>query len=273
MKRFGLLYHPKIEASQQLAEEIETRLRELGSEAWCASSWDEPYVLGHLDQSDLLVTFGGDGTLVRTARITAGHALPILGVNLGRLGFLAELQPWEVDGRLQLLMDGRYWLEERMMLHAELERGDETVHSFESLNDVVVSRGCMARVIRVNTFVDGQYLTTYTADGVIVATPTGSTAYALAAGGPIVDPRLSNILLTPIASHLTVARALVLPGTAHVQLEVQAEFEAALTIDGQVDVTLQDGDIVTVGVSRHTCRFVRMGGRSYFYRTLLERLK
>jgi NAD+ kinase len=273
MRRFGLLYHPKIEASQQLAEEIEARLRALGSEAWCCSSWDEAYVLGHLDQSDLLVTFGGDGTLVRTARITAGHALPILGVNMGRLGFLAELQPWELDGRLELLVEGQYWLEERMMLCAELKREDEKVRSFESLNDVVVSRGCMARVIRVNTFIDGQYLTTYTADGVIVATPTGSTAYALAAGGPIVDPRLSNILLTPIAPHLTVATALVLPSQSHVQLEVNAEYEAVLTIDGQVDVRLQDGDIVTVGASRHTCRFVRMGDRSYFYRTLVGRLK
>jgi len=273
MKRFGLLYHPKIAASQQLAEDTEARLQELGSEAWCSSSWDEPYVLGHLDRSDLLITFGGDGTLVRTARICAGHALPILGVNLGRLGFLAELQPWEVDGRLRLLVEGQYWLEERMMLHAELRRGDETVHLSEALNDVVVSRGCIARVIRISTSIDGQYLTTYTADGVIVATPTGSTAYALAAGGPIVDPRLSNMLLTPIAPHLTVATALVLPGEAHVQLEVEAEYEAALTIDGQVDVTLRDGDVVTVEASRHTCRFVRMGERNYFYRTLVGRLK
>jgi NAD+ kinase len=230
-------------------------------------------VLSHVDQSDLLITFGGDGTLVRTARITAGHALPILGVNLGRLGFLAELQPWEVDGRLQLLLDGQYWLEERMMLHAELKREEQSVGAFEALNDVVVSRGCMARVIRVNTYIDGQYLTTYTADGTIVATPTGSTAYTLAAGGPIVDPRLSNILLTPIAPHLTVARALVLPRETHVQLEVKAEYEAVLTIDGQVDVTLRDGDVVTVGASRHTCRFVRMSDRGYFYRTLLGRLK
>ena len=115
MKRFGLLYHPKIKESQELAEEIEVRLQTLGSEAWCASSWDEPYVLSHLDQSDLLITFGGDGTLVRTARITAGHALPLLGVNLGRLGFLAELQPGEVNGRLKVLAEGDYWLEERMM--------------------------------------------------------------------------------------------------------------------------------------------------------------
>jgi len=273
MKRIGLLYHPKIAASRQLAEETEAQLRERGSDAWCCSSWDEPYVLSHLDRSDLLITFGGDGTLVRTARITAGHELPILGVNLGRLGFLAELQPWELDGQLELLIEGQYWLEERMMLHAELQREEQTVGSYEALNDVVVSRGCMARVIRVNTYVEGQYLATYTADGVIVATPTGSTAYALAAGGPIVDPRLSNILLTPIAPHLTVARALVLPGETHVQLEVKAEYEAVLTVDGQVDVTLEDGDRVTVEASQHSCRFVRLGDRSYFYRTLLGRLK
>jgi NAD+ kinase len=273
MKRFGLLYHPKIEASQGLARQIEARLRALGSEAWCASSWDEPTVVDRLDHSDLLITFGGDGTLVRTARHTSGHALPILGVNLGRLGFLAELQPSELDGRLERLVEGQYWLEERMMLHADLKREGETIRSFESLNDVVVSRGCMARVIRVDTYIDGQFLTTYTADGVIVATPTGSTAYSLAVGGPIIDPRLSNILLTPIAPHLTVATALVLPGEARVEMEVNAEYEAVLTVDGQVDVALQDADVVMVGASQHTCRFVRMGERSYFYRTLVERLK
>ncbi|MGC8786984.1 MAG: NAD(+)/NADH kinase [Anaerolineae bacterium] len=273
MKRFGLLHHPKIDASQTLAQEVETLLRAHGVSAWQASAWDEAEVMRQAPGTDLLITFGGDGTIVRTARIVAAYHLPILGVNLGRLGFLAELQPAQIRDKLEALVDGRYWLEERMMLHAEVERAQRIVHSCEALNDVVVSRGRIARVVRIETYVDGQYLTTYVADGVIVATPTGSTAYSLAAGGPILEPSLFNLLLTPIAPHLTVATALVLPATAHVHLGLSTEYEASLTIDGQVDLPLEDGDIVVVAASHNVCRFVRMGERNYFYKTLLERLR
>jgi NAD+ kinase len=273
MKRFGLLHHPRIAESQQLAQETETGLQALGAVVWRASAWDEAEVSRQAPESDVLITFGGDGTIVRTARITASQDLPILGVNLGRLGFLAELQPGEVSDRLGALVNGQYWLEERMMLHADLQRDQGVPRSFEALNDVVVSRGSLARVIRVDTHIDSQFLTTYVADGVIVATPTGSTAYSLAAGGPIVDPRLSNMLLTPIVPHLTVATTLVLAATARVRLEVSAQYEATLTIDGQVDVPLANGDTVTVTSSPNVCRFVRMGEPDYFYRTLLQRLK
>ncbi|MBC7233405.1 MAG: NAD(+)/NADH kinase [Chloroflexi bacterium] len=273
MKRFGLLHHPKISASQTLAQEVEASLRSYGVVAWQASAWDEAEVLRQAPGTDLLITFGGDGTIVRTARIVAAHHLPILGVNLGRLGFLAELQPAQVQDKIEALVDGQYWLEERMMLYAEVKRERRIVHSYEALNDVVVSRGRIARVVRVETYVDGQYLTTYVADGVIVASPTGSTAYSLAAGGPILEPTLFNLLLTPVAPHLTVATALVLPSTAHVHLGLSTEYEASLTIDGQVDLPLVDGDVVTVAASSNVCRFVRMGERNYFYKTLLERLR
>jgi NAD+ kinase len=273
MKRFGLLHHPKIAESQQLVQETEAGLQALGAAVWRASAWDEAEVLRQAPESDVLITFGGDGTIVRIARLTASHELPILGVNLGRLGFLAELQPQEVSDRLEALVNGQYRLEERMMLHADLRQGQAVVRSFEAVNDVVVSRGSIARVIRVDTHIDSQFLTTYVADGVIVATPTGSTAYSLAAGGPIVDPRLSNMLLTPIVPHLTVAATLVLPATARVRLEVSAEYEATLTIDGQVGVPLTNGDAVTVAASQSMCRFVRMGEPDYFCRALLQRLK
>ncbi len=210
---------------------------------------------------------------MRTARVGAAFHLPILGGNLGRLGFLTELQPSQVLHKLEALVDGQYWLEERMMLHADVERERHIVHSYEALNDVVVGRGRIARVVRVETYIDGQYLTTYVADGVIVATPTGSTAYSLAAGGPILDPTLFNLLLTPIAPHLTVATALVLPGTVHVHLGLSTEYEASLSIDGQVDLPLEDGDSVVIAASRNVCRFVRLGERNYFYKTLLERLR
>lgn len=273
MKRFGLLHHPKIAESQHLAQETEASLLALGTSVWLASAWDEAEVSRRARETDLFITFGGDGTIVRTARTTAGHDVPILGVNLGRLGFLAELQPWELPNKLEALVKGQYWLEERMMLRVELRRERRVMQSFEALNDVVVSRGRIARVVRIDAQVDGEYLTTYVADGVIASTPTGSTAYSLAAGGPILAPQLFNILLTPIAPHLTVAHALVLPATARVHLVLNTEYEATLTVDGQVDVPLNDGDHIVVMSSPNICRFVRMGDHNYFYRTLLERLK
>jgi len=273
MKRFGLLHHPKIVEADHVAQEAETRLLALGASVWRASAWDDAQVFQRAHESDLLITFGGDGTIVRTARTTAGHNLPILGVNLGRLGFLAEVQPWELPDKLEALVNGQFWLEERMMLCIELKREQRVMQSFQALNDAVVSRGRIARVVRIDAHVDGQYLTTYVADGVIVATPTGSTAYSLAAGGPILPPDMCNIVLTPIAPHLNVARSLVLPATAHVHLALSTEYEAILTVDGQVDLPLNDGDSVIVGTSPNVCRFVRMGDHGYFYRTLLERLK
>jgi NAD+ kinase len=272
MRRIGLLHHPKIPQSVTLAKEAGELLSGLGRTVWHSSSWDEEEVLKSAHESDLLVTFGGDGTIVRVARTTAGHDLPILGVNLGRLGFLAEVQPRELSSKLGLVANGEYWIEQRMMLAAQLVRDEHMIKSFEAVNDVVMSRGRIARVVRVNSHVDGEFLTQYVADGVIVATPTGSTAYALAAGGPILDPRLSVMLLKPVAPHLTAASALVVPGEARVRLELSTEYEASISIDGQIHLPIRDGDVVEVTCSRHVCRFLRLGNHAEFYRTLLERL-
>ena len=273
MKRFGLLFHPKITAAQRLAQASEARLKASGADAWCVSAWNETELLDRARGADLLLSFGGDGTLVRIARLTAGLERPILGVNLGRVGFLAELQPDQVLDRLNDLLRGQFWLEERMMLRAQLERENGAPQFFEALNEVVVSRGRVARVVRIAAHVDGQYLTTYAADGVIVASPTGSTAYALAAGGPILNPQLSNLVVVPIAPHLTVDTALVLPAAAQVRLVLSTEEEGTLTVDGQVDVPLRDGAVVAVTASENVCRFVRLGERNYFYKTLMHKLE
>lgn len=273
MKRIGLLYHPKIPESRRLAEELTHQIEALGSSPWVCSAWEERRIKGRLTALDLLVTLGGDGTILRAARMAAPYATPILGVNFGRLGFLAEVEPEEVVEKLPSVLEGRYWLEERMMLHAEALRGEECLGKYKALNDVVVGRGPLARVIRLATYIDGDYLTTYAADGVIVATPTGSTAYSLAAGGPILSPQLKSILLTPILPYLATARSLVLSPRARVKVQVSTHHSAALTLDGQISVELEDGDAVTVTASRHVCYLVRMRPETYFYRTLLERLK
>jgi NAD+ kinase len=273
LQRIGVLCHPKIDRSHKLAEDMAAVLSERGAQVWIGSTWDEDAVRAQIDRLDLLVTLGGDGSMLRAARMSAPHSVPILGVNLGRLGFLAEVEPEQWREFLPRVLEGRYRIEERMMLHAESRRGDQLLGSHEALNDVVVSRGSLARVVRVHTHIDGFHLTHYVADGLIVSTATGSTAYALAAGGPILPPTLDNILLIPIAPHLSMNRAIVLDQGATVDMRVVTDHQVILTVDGQFEFTLLDGDRVTVTASPHIARFVRLHSPAHFYRTLMARLR
>ncbi len=273
LKKVGLLYHPKLPDSIELAKQIGQALRQLSVSVWLGSSWDEAAIIEQVPDLDMFITFGGDGTILRAARIAAPHHISILGVNLGRLGFLAEMEPAEVAEKLPLLCDGHYWLEERLMLHAEHQRQGQTLGAYEALNDIVVCRGNAVRVIRPAVFVNGVYLITYVADGVIAATPTGSTAYTLSSGGPIVAPNVQDIILTPIAPHLTPARAFVFSGKEVITLDVATEYDAILTVDGQIDIKLLDRDVVKVEASKYTAQFVRLQPATYFYSTLLERLR
>jgi NAD+ kinase len=272
VKKFGLLYHPKLPQSLALAKEMVHHLEEGGVASWLCSAWDEDEVARHVGEFDLLITLGGDGTILRAARIAAEHSVPILGLNLGRVGFLAEMEVGDWQEKLQQVLMGEYWLEERVMLQAELWRGGNALGDFEALNDVVIGRASFARVVRLATYIDGSYLTTYVADGLIVATATGSTAYASAVGGPILPPELRNILIVPVASYLSLDRAIVLSEGAKVEVEVSTDHRAILTIDGQIHTEVEDADRVTVGASPHTCRFVRLQDRGYFYLNLMKRL-
>jgi NAD+ kinase len=247
-------------------------LEGLGVSAWIGSAWDEAAVAGQAADLDMLVTLGGDGSMLRAARMASQRGIPILGVNLGRLGFLAEVQPAEWPERLRQVLAGDYWVEERMMLHAECWRGQDMLGSYEALNDVVVSRGSLARLVRLPTYIDGGYLTTYIADGLIASTATGSTAYALAAGGPIVPPELKNMLLIPLAPHLSLERAIVLSQGSRVRIKVHTDHSAILTVDGQSEVELADKDWVQVVASPRVGRFIRLQDRAYFYCTLMDRL-
>lgn len=272
MKRIGLLHHPKLPATQPLAETMARSVEEQGLTAWIGSTWDEQAVRSEIADLDLLVTLGGDGSILRAARMACGQNVAVLGVNMGRLGFLTELEPEDWSEALPRLLAGDYWIEERMMLYAEHQRGQES-RGYEALNDVVVSRGSLARIVRLETHIDGGYLTTYAADGLIISTATGSTAYAHAAGGPVLPPELKNILLIPIAPHLSMDRAIVLGQGDMVMVRVQTDHQAILTVDGQFEYELHDGDRVTVQASRYVGRFVRLQDRNYFYRTLMERLR
>jgi NAD+ kinase len=241
-------------------------------EVWCGPTNDEAALQASAPHLDLLITLGGDGTIVRAVRTAAKVGLPILGVNLGRLGFLAEVDPAEIEPALLRVLDGRYAVEERMMLQAELFRDGRRILQAEAINDAVMARGMAARTVRIGVEVDGRHVMTPTCDGVIVSTPTGSTAYCLAAGGPIVAPDLRCLTITPVAAHLGIAHALVIPDQRRLHLTLVSGREAMVTVDGQVNQGLEPGDDLCCFASEHVARFVRFGDDGYFYATVLRRL-
>ncbi|MBI3979318.1 MAG: NAD(+)/NADH kinase [Chloroflexi bacterium] len=275
IKRIGVLFHPKVPASRALADRIAEDLTRLGARHWVVSAWEEAEAHALIPETDLVLTLGGDGTILRAARIVVPHEVPILAVNMGKLGFLAEVAPGEVLGALPSVLAGAGWIEERMMLSARLlpATGGLTLEPFQALNDVVVGRGALARIIYIHAFVNGEPFTTYAADGLVVATPTGSTGYSLAAGGPILHPELRAFLLSPIAPYLSLSRSVELPGDAEVTLDVRTDHQASLSIDGQLDLALRNNDRVVVRQSPHVTRFLRLGSRSYFFATLAQRLR
>lgn len=272
LNTIGILYHPHKPISRPLANELQGWLTVRGRKVWLASSWDEPTVQESIADTDLIITLGGDGSLLRAARLAAPHRALLFGVNLGRVGFLAECMPDNWQGPLARLLAHDFWVEERMMLYTETWRNGEMIGHHQALNDVVISRGSLARAVQLDTWVDGGYLTSYFADGLIVSTATGSTAYALAVGGPILPPELKSILIIPIAPHLSMDRAVVLAQGTEVETRVKTDHQAILTVDGQYEIDLQSGDQVLVKASPYLSRFVRVQPRSYFYRTLLARL-
>ena len=278
--RVGILFHPKKPESRQLAEEIGRYLTASGvRDIWLESAWEEGATTAHLPNVDLLITLGGDGTLLRAARMGAAHDVPMLGVKMGRLGFLAEVQPNDWQAPLDRMLAGDYWIEQRLMVRVRVDRRDETTGEvvnccvYDALNDVVLSRGNLARVVRISVELDDSYLTTYTCDGLIVSTATGSTGYALAVSGPIMPPELRNILVIPIAPHLSMDRAVILAEGATIRLRAHSDYPPMLTVDGQVVVEVEEGDEVVVVGSPHLARFVRIRERGYFYRSLMEKMQ
>ncbi len=234
---------------------------------------DDQTLCDSAPELDLVITLGGDGTIVRAARLLSEAEVPVLGVNLGRLGFLAEVEPERLQEGLEQVLDGDYNVEERMMLHARVMRGGAEVASYEAVNDCVVSRGAVSRTIRVELDVDGHYVMTRTSDAEIVSTPTGSTAYSLAAGGPIIAPDVDCFTVTPVAAHLSVAHAIAVSARRCLCLHLVKGSAATLTADGQQDVALEVGDRVLCTASELKARFVRFGADGYFYETVLRRLR
>ena len=270
-KKVGILFQPKIAAAEDLARQLAKVVGDLGVAVWVCSAWEEDRAREQAGETELVISLGGDGTILRAARVASPLSIPILGVNLGRLGFMTELRPDDALSRVPAFVKGEGWGEERAMLQAELVSSD--MPPFHALNDVVVGRGERCRLIRVKAIADGELVTTYKCDGLILATATGSTGYSLAAGGPMLHPLAREILLQPIAAHLSLGTALVLPSEATVELEVRTTHQATLSIDGQIEVPLSDGAVVRVRRSPHITRLMRTQRSTLFYETLMQKLE
>jgi NAD+ kinase len=266
VKRIGILYHPLREKARDLAEKLEEMLSSQGVSLWRCSAWEEDKAKPQVAGTELILSIGGDGTILRSARIVTPLSVPILGINLGRLGFITEIDSNEVLSNLPDLLKGKGWIEERAMLQAQVE--DKT---FYALNDVVL-RAVAVRLVNIRAEIDGTVLTTYRADGVIVATATGSTSYSLASGGPILHPQSKEIVLQPISCHLGLSHALVLPPQSIVDLKVAPREKVVLSIDGQLELPLSDGQNVKVKLSPHKARFLRIHEPTYFYGSLWQKL-
>jgi NAD+ kinase len=215
-------------------------------------------------QVDLVIVLGGDGTLLSMARAVGDLGVPILGVNLGGLGFLTATTLAEMRPALETLLAGGMEIEERMMLHARLRRGGQVVGDYIALNDVVITKSAMSRIIDLSVSVGGRHAISYRADGLIISTPTGSTAYNLSAGGPILFPTMDAVVLTPIAPHTLSNRPIAVPGAQRIEVTLHVEQDVMLTMDGQVGVPLRERDVVEVQKAAARIRLVRFPQKDFF---------
>jgi NAD+ kinase len=264
--RIGFAYNPNNERAPAMLARARAWCDQSGVEAWDAAADDRVTISGEMAATDLVCVLGGDGTLLRTARAIGGSGVPALAVNLGRVGFLAKVEPDGLEGALDQFSAGDYQVEDRFRISARLVRADGTTDVHACLNEVVVARGARVRMIQLEVEVSGSHLATYVADGVVVATPTGSTAYSFSAGGSILDPRLRNMIITPVAAYLSPLHSVVAGERHVVHITLRQAWDGALlSIDGQLDVPLHTGDRVEVGALPEPLRLIEPVGATPFY--------
>ena len=214
---------------------------------------------------EAVLVLGGDGTMLSVNRLVAGKGIPVLGINLGSLGFLTEVSKENIYHAVEKMLSGGCTVEERLMLKAKIGRDGKTIADYLVLNDVVITKGALARIIDLETFIDKTYVTTFKADGLIISTPTGSTAYSLSAGGPILYPTLESIVLTPICSHTLTNRPIVLPDQVSIEIRLKSLSEDVfLTLDGQTGCSLKPDDVIEICKAEHKAKLLVHGERGYF---------
>lgn len=266
----AIAVHPKNDQAYTLAEEIGVYLEADGKKVLLGRMDDTILRNGvNSGKQDLLIALGGDGTMLRAGHISAAAQVPILGINLGRYGFLTETQRDDWPDALQRVMAGDFWLEKRMMLESVLLKKGKVIDRWNALNDAVISRGETIRPVELEIFINGRHLSTIVADAIIASTATGSTAYAMAAGGPILSPQLRNIILVPVAPHLSIEQSLVLDESVLISVNVHTSHEAVISIDGQPAINLDNEDKVEIQASKDVVQFIRFQDPGYFYRNLI----
>jgi NAD+ kinase len=268
MKRIGIIYNPKRKEAVDFSQKLKGLLSRKNIQTWLCSAWEPAKAQKHVSGSDLIISVGGDGTILRAAKAIIPESIPLLGVNLGKLGFMSELREEEVTKKLTSILQGKGWIEERAILEARLYHHNKT---FYALNDVFIGRRSSARLVSIECRLDNKELTTYRVDGIILATASGSTGYALAAGGPVLHPQSQDMVLQPVCPHLSFNKTLVLPPQTTVELKILTTHEGMLSMDGQIEEPLNNGDKIIVKLSHYTTHFVRIQPDNYFYQTLEEK--
>jgi NAD+ kinase len=273
LKRVVIFHHPHSEGAAVFAGQLARELDRCGVESVVADAWEQAAQLP-VAGADMVACIGGDGTVLRAARVTVPHNVPILGVNMGRLGFLTDMSPRDLFNHIERVVAQDWRLEERLMVRGDISDGPEGktwVH--HGLNDIVVAHRAPGRPIYVDVRIDRAQVAVYRCDGIIVATPTGSTGYSLSAGGPILPPTEHHLVLTPVSPHLALGRSIVLQPDSVVELTVTSEDGALVSVDGQDDMPVSSGVEVTIRTSEHTTRFVRFREPASFYSDLAEKLE
>ncbi len=271
MKKIGIICKPNRQEPRDILKDLLPWLKQRGCEVYVdqetalqlnISGYERADIPSHVE---VVLVLGGDGTMLSVVRLVASTGIPVLGINLGSLGFLTEVTEQEIYSTAEEMLSGRCTLEERLMLKTILRRDGEIIDQVSVLNDVVINKGALARIIDLEVSVDRSYVTTYKADGLIISTPTGSTAYSLSAGGPILFPTIENIVLTPICSHTLTNRPIVLSDKVSIAIRLRSSSEDVfLTLDGQVGCALRAGDVIEVVKSEHKARLLVASGAGYF---------
>jgi NAD+ kinase len=275
VRRIGFAYNPTIEATIELAARASGWCRRHGVDEWQAQAGDTETLDAELRTTDALVVLGGDGTFLRAARAVAEVDVPLLGINLGKVGFLSKAEASDLEPVLERITAGDYRIDERLAIEGRILRqglGDDAARHV-ALNDIVIARGSLARVCRLDVSIDDSHLATFIADGLVVASPTGSTGYSFSAGGPILDPASRNLVVTPIAAYLSAIRSVVVSPQQVVRCRVVDAFEALVSVDGREDLPIAVGDVVEVRALDRPIRLIEPKGAQPFWDLLRHKVE
>jgi NAD+ kinase len=275
VRRIGFAYNPTIEATVELAARASGWCRRHGVDEWQAQAGDTETLDAELRTTDALVVLGGDGTFLRAARAVAEVDVPLIGINLGKVGFLSKAEASDLEPVLERITAGEFSIDERLAIEGRILRqglGDDAARHV-ALNDIVIARGSLARVCRLDVSIDDSHLATFIADGLVVASPTGSTGYSFSAGGPILDPASRNLVVTPIAAYLSAIRSVVVSPQQVVRCRVVDAFEALVSVDGREDLPIAVGDVVEVRALDRPIRLIEPKGAQPFWDLLRHKVE